>query len=135
MENLFATGHFHYPSTICETSITLVVSLLIALMKNQVEALNKRGMNAVYVGEDCDMTKVEEGCYPILFMSPESLLYNSKWKGMLLSPIYQSHLIALVVDEAHCVKKWYVSLNSAQLTVACLFTYSYHSILIGGILS
>ncbi len=41
-------------------------------------------------------------------MSPEALLCDDRWRDMLVSPVYQENLVALIVDEAHCVKKWYV---------------------------
>ena len=68
--------------------------------------LKAKGVEAVYVGERCDMNKVYEGRYPILFISPEALLTDSKWRDVLLSQVYQRHLMAVVIDEAHCVKKW-----------------------------
>ena len=39
-------------------------------------------------------------------MSPESLQTNATWRDMLQSDVYQTNLVAFVVDEAHCVKKW-----------------------------
>ena len=39
-------------------------------------------------------------------MSPEAVLTNPEWRDMLQSPVYQENLVAFVVDEAHCVKKW-----------------------------
>lgn len=87
-------------------SIVLVVSPLIALMKDQVANLKARGVEAVYVGERCDMDRVYEGRYPILYISPEALLTDNKWRGILASQVYQHNLMAVVVDEAHCVKKW-----------------------------
>ena len=87
-------------------SIVLIVSPLIALMKDQVTNLKAKGVEAVYVGERCDMNRVYEGRYPIIFISPEALLTDSKWRDVLLSQVYQHHLMAVVIDEAHCVKKW-----------------------------
>ena len=87
-------------------SIVLVVSPLIALMKDQVASLKDKGVEAVYVGGVCDMGRVYEGSYPILFISPEALLTDSKWRDVLLSQVYQEHLMGVVIDEAHCVKKW-----------------------------
>ena len=52
----------------------MVVSLLMALMNDQVASLNARGVEAVYVREKCDMDRVYEGRYPIVFISPETLL-------------------------------------------------------------
>ena len=45
----------------------------------------------------------------MIYMSPESLLCVLKWREMFRSTVYQNNLIAIVVDEAHCVEKWYVN--------------------------
>ena len=45
----------------------------------------------------------------LLYMSPETLLTDKEWRDILESPIVQDNLVALVVDEAHCIKKWLVS--------------------------
>ena len=42
----------------------------------------------------------------LVCISPESIIGNTRFWSMLLSPVYQEHLVALVVDEAHCVKTW-----------------------------
>ena len=52
----------------------------------------------------CTLKRVGE--FSLIFISPESLLTDVKWRDMLLSPIYQDNFIAFVVDEAHCVIKW-----------------------------
>ena len=88
------------------SSVVLVVSPLIALMKDQVERLKGKGVKAVYGGDQCDMELVSEGHYHIVFLSPESLLMSNKWRDVLMSDVYQRNLVAVVVDEAHCVKKW-----------------------------
>ena len=72
-------------------------------MKDQVTNLKAKGVEAVYVGERCDMKRVYEGCF---FISPEALLTDNKWWDILLSQVYQHHLMVVVVDEAHYVKKW-----------------------------
>ena len=93
-------------------SIVLVVSPLKALMKNQVCSFRSKGILAVYVGDSRvdDATKCDiiGGRYQILFVSPEHLLCNLEWREMLRLPVYQENLVALVVDEAHCVKDWLV---------------------------
>ena len=63
----------------------------------------------VYVG-DCDDKKavaaVCSGQYQLVFMSPKALPTDEQWRDMLLSEVYNERLVALIVDEAHCVKKW-----------------------------
>ena len=39
-------------------------------------------------------------------MSPEALIGCKHWQEMLLTRKYKDDLVALVVDEAHCVKTW-----------------------------
>ena len=89
-------------------SIVVIVSPLVALMKDQVLQITERGVSAVYVAEADNHTETEvcEGKYQLVYMSPESLLTNPTWRDMLLSDVYQTNLVAFVVDEAHCVKKW-----------------------------
>ena len=92
-----------------ERSVVVIVSPLIALMKDQVSAMKRRGVKSVYVG-DCEsedaVAAVCSGAYQLVYMSPEALLTDQRWRDMLLSAIYTENLVGLVVDEAHCVKKW-----------------------------
>ena len=95
----------------CETSpksIVLVVSPLIALMKDQVQTLQRKGVRGVYVGDADEATRsqIHNGEFQLVFMSPEAVLTNPEWRDMLQSPVYQENLVAFVVDEAQCVKKW-----------------------------
>ena len=66
----------------------------------------ERRMKAVYGGDQCEMDRVYEGYYQMIFLTPESLLTTSKSRDVLLSDVYQRNLVAVVIDEAHCVKKW-----------------------------
>ena len=50
--------------------------------------------------------RVLRGEVQLVFITPENLMENMKYREMLLSPAYQSGLVALLVDEAHCVKTW-----------------------------
>ena len=90
-----------------EPSIVIVVS---PLMKDQVRSMTERGMTAVFVG-DCNEEMVGSVCmgaYQLVYLSPEVLLTDERWRDMLLCPVYARNLVALVVDEAHCVKRWSV---------------------------
>ena len=97
-----------------ECSMVIVVSPLVALMKGQVASLKARGVCSVYlkgttVGENADdFSTVCDGKYEVIFMGPESLLRDWKVRDMLLSPVFQENLVAVAIDEAHCVKKWLV---------------------------
>ncbi len=70
-------------------SIVIVVSPLIALMKDQVTHLTEKGVNAAYVKGDTegDSTlgeELHEGQYQVVF-SPETLLRDETWRDMLQS--------------------------------------------------
>ena len=42
----------------------------------------------------------------MVFFTPEVLLLQKKWQNLLMTPTYSDCLRAIVVDEAHAVKKW-----------------------------
>ena len=90
-------------------SIVIVVSPLIALMKDQVQSLERKGVRAAYLHSGTDgetHSRICAGEYQLLFMSPVTLLRDKGWRDVLLSAHYQENVVALAVDEAHCVKKW-----------------------------
>lgn len=94
-----------------KTSIAIVISPLISLMKDQTSIFNKKGVSSVCVSDKEELLKetvhdMMKGKYQLVFMSPESLLLNLQWRRMLCNNTYMTNLIAFVVDEAHCVKKW-----------------------------
>ena len=68
------------------------------------------GITAEFIGEmqqDLDsMELVREGKIQLVYISPESLVQNPQWRAMLLSAPYQNHLVAIAVDEAHCIVRW-----------------------------
>ena len=76
----------------------------------QVNAFTSRGLKTTFVGMEQEDHTVKlgvlKGQYQLVFISPESLLRNLQWREMLRSPTYQSHLVGIAVDEAHCVTKW-----------------------------
>lgn len=91
----------------------MVVSPLIALMKEHVASFSSRGISAAYVSDkdDRDLTKearrgIEKGQYQLVFFSPEALFVSLEWRRILSSDIYRANLVGFIIDEAHCVKKW-----------------------------
>ena len=89
-------------------NLTLVISPLISLMKDQVDALNGMGIPAAFINSSLEyddiqrvQVRVNEGRIKILYVAPERLAAasTSEWfKDLKLS------LIA--VDEAHCISEW-----------------------------
>ena len=92
------------------TSIVLCISPLTALMLEQRAKFSVCGLRSEFIGQlqhDVQsLSAVQRGQVQLLYVSPESLLCNPQWREMLLLPVYQSNLVALVVDEAHCVTMW-----------------------------
>ena len=91
-------------------SIAVVVTPLISLMIDQREKFSQKGLRVEFLGEaqedDDAITRVLNGDIQLVYISPESLLLNRQYRGMLTTVPYQERLKALVVDEAHCVKLW-----------------------------
>ena len=92
------------------SSLILVISPLRSLMMDQVNACSKLGLNAVRVCSEV-RENVREGSlmnadYQVLFISPELILTKRSWRDVLLNECYQSKLVGLIIDEAHCVKSW-----------------------------
>lgn len=91
-------------------SIVVCVSPLTTLMMDQCAKFTSRGLVAEFVGEaqrDRDIVRrVLEGKVQLVYITPENLIENPKYRSMLLSQAYKENLVALAVDEAHCVKFW-----------------------------
>lgn len=89
-------------------SITLVVSPLISLMKDQVRALNQMGVHAAYLNSSLTyaqyrkaLTYAKEGRYKIIYVAPERLLTEEFQDFAACAKISM-----VAVDEAHCVSQW-----------------------------
>lgn len=100
--------------------LTLVVTPLIALMKDQVENLRKRGIpaEAVYSGMSPRETElaynhVLHGNVRFLYLSPERLLTE---RFLLMLPSLNIKLIA--VDEAHCISQWGYDFRPSYMRIA-----------------
>ncbi|MCG9880751.1 MAG: DNA helicase RecQ [Bacteroidia bacterium] len=87
--------------------LTLVVSPLIALMKDQVDALKANGISAAYLNSSMDeasqydlLEQIKNERVKLLYVSPEKLL--------TLIPFFSSQVtISLIaIDEAHCISAW-----------------------------
>ena len=92
------------------SSIVLVVSPLISLMKDQVKHFAAKGISAGYVSSELENKDMQDsimrGEYQLVFISPEALLGTLRWRALLCESTYRQRLIGFVIDEAHCVLKW-----------------------------
>lgn len=91
------------------TSIIVVVTPLTSIMKEQVSHLEDKQLPAVHITSAVDKSvedAILEGKYGVIYISPEQLLTQVKWREMLQSEVFQQNLVGFVVDEAHCVKQW-----------------------------
>lgn len=92
-------------------SIVIVISPLVALMKDQVCTFQSKGLSTAFINHESThemRVGVLSGDYQLVFFSPESILSNRRWRDLLRQGKYIDNLVALIVDEAHCVKKWLV---------------------------
>lgn len=88
--------------------LTLVISPLISLMKDQVDALTSLGVEAAYINSSQDTAEVnrilrraQAGEIKLLYVAPERL--ESDW---FLERAVSLRIAFLAVDEAHCVSQW-----------------------------
>lgn len=89
--------------------LTLVISPLIALMRDQVENLRARGVTRVagiYAGmsqgeQEDVLAGARSGRYKLLYVSPERL-----WAGRFREALRGVHVARVAVDEAHCISQW-----------------------------
>ncbi|WP_203257066.1 RecQ family ATP-dependent DNA helicase [Hyunsoonleella ulvae] len=98
---------FQIPALIKE-GICIVVSPLIALMKNQVQQLNEKGIKALCITSGISKSELDTlldnciyGNYKFLYLSPERLQQE-----LVQDRIRQMQVNLIAVDEAHCISQW-----------------------------
>lgn len=88
--------------------LTLVISPLIALMKDQVEALRSRGIAAARLDSTLSAAEVQQvfadmksGRLKLLYIAPERLMNES-----FMERLSRTRIALLAIDEAHCISEW-----------------------------
>lgn len=98
---------FQLPALV-RNGLTIVVSPLISLMKDQVDALQTSGIHATYLNSTLDGAEAKarwrglhRGEYRMLYVAPERLMLDTFLERALNWDIAQ-----LAIDEAHCISEW-----------------------------
>lgn len=98
---------YQLPSVILK-GLTLVVSPLIALMKDQVQSLKANGIEAAYINSSLSedekkqvVRRVEDKKVDLLYLAPETI-----FSGSFINFIQSLEISLIAIDEAHCVSSW-----------------------------
>ena len=98
---------FQLPA-LMRNGLTIVVSPLIALMKDQVDALQTSGIPATYLNSTVDREEAKarwrglhRGKYRMLYVAPERLMLDGFLERAINWDIAQ-----FAIDEAHCISEW-----------------------------
>ena len=112
---------FQVPA-LCKEGICLVISPLIALMKDQVHNLDRRGIPAAAIYSGMSHRQIDmvfenacNGAYKFLYVSPERLQ-----TPMARARIQRMNVNLLAVDEAHCVSQWGYDFRPPYLQIPAL---------------
>ncbi|MCL2468760.1 MAG: DNA helicase RecQ [Alphaproteobacteria bacterium] len=110
---------------LCREGMGVVISPLIALMRDQVEALRQLGVRAAMLNSSLESSEaadvlrtVRQNKLDLLYMAPERLLTNGT-----LELLQRCHLSLFAIDEAHCVSQWGHDFRPEYLQLALLKEY------------
>lgn len=115
---------FQVPGLILD-GLTLVVTPIISLMKDQVDNLLARRIKACYLYAGLSFTEIKKayencrnGRYKFLYVSPERLSSQS-----FIDQLKLMNLSLIVVDEAHCISQWGYDFRPSFLQIASIRKY------------
>jgi ATP-dependent DNA helicase RecQ len=112
---------FQVPA-LAKDGLCLVVSPLIALMKDQVEGLKQKGIPSLAIYSGMNFLEIKKtlqnaayGNYKFLYVSPERLETN-----LFLEMLPAININLLAVDEAHCISQWGYDFRPPYMRIAAL---------------
>lgn len=98
---------YQIPAMMME-GITIVISPLISLMKDQVDSLNEVGISTTFINSTLSeleynqtIQNIQYNIYKIIYIAPERLLSES-----FISLLNSLNISMVAIDEAHCVSQW-----------------------------
>lgn len=112
-------------SALAQEGMCIVVTPLIALMKDQVENLRKRNVAAAAIYSGLTQKEILQtlenavhGAYKFLYVSPERL-----GTAIFITKMKQMHVSLIAVDESHCISQWGYDFRPAYLKIAEIREY------------
>ncbi|MBO3705448.1 MAG: DNA helicase RecQ [Candidatus Accumulibacter sp.] len=94
------------------SGVGVVVSPLIALMQDQVDALRQVGVSAAFINSSLDFRSLADterrllaGALDLVYVAPERLL-GERFMGLLEQLVARQRVALFAIDEAHCVSQW-----------------------------